>query len=512
MQGHPTPASDPSGTGLRLQTGSVCLPLTVIAVLLVICLSMQPTLRAVEGEIAKEVSREQVADAQRQAVQFFHQQVAVRGGYVYQVTSDLKLREGEGDAGPSAVWVQPPGTPAVGLAFIEAFERTGDEYLLAAARDAAACLLKGQLHSGGWQNHIDFESGLREKLAYRVDGPMRKKARNLSSFDDDQTQSALRFLIKVDRALRFEDAPIHEAAQFGLKAVVRNQFPNGAWPQVFDNQDPNADYPTLPASYPDSWPREYPGGDYWHYYTLNDQALVRTMQTMWLAGEVYENAEYSDSALRAVDFLLQAQMPQPQPAWTQQYNYQMQPVWARKFEPPAVNGGESQVVIEALMEMALLTGERKVLAPLPRALDYLEKCKLPDGRLARFYELKTNRPLYFNTKYELTYDDSDLPTHYGFKVENRVESLQARYEKLKALTSNELRALAQKEQAQRERQAPSAAAVEKIIAAMNERGAWVEKGRLRYIKNVPAEQNLILSQTFSHNLEQLSRFLTKTKQ
>lgn len=140
------------------------------------------------------------AAAQRKAVEFFHKQVAVEGGYVYQVSSDLKLREGEGDAGSHAVWVQPPGTPAVGLAYIDAFERTGEPALLEAALDAAKCLLRGQLHSGGWQNHIDFDDELRSKLAYRVDGRPSKKARNLSSFDDDQTQSALRFLMRVDRS------------------------------------------------------------------------------------------------------------------------------------------------------------------------------------------------------------------------------------------------------------------------------------------------------------------------
>ena len=52
---------------------------------------------------------------------------------------------------------------------------------------------------------------------------------------------------------------------------------------------------------------------------------------------------------------------------------------------------------------------------MPPALAYLKKSLLPDGRLARFYELKTNKPLYFTKTYELTYDDSDMPTHYSFK-------------------------------------------------------------------------------------------------
>lgn len=473
----------------------------VLAGLIFIALDADRVARAADDLV------ERAAEAQARAVRFFHDEVAVNGGYVYQVTSDLKWREGEGDAGQTSVWVQPPGTPAVGLAYIEAYERTGDDYLLQAAKDTAACLIKGQLHSGGWQNHIDFDSQLRGKQAYRVDGPRRKKARNWSSFDDDQTQAALRFLMKLDRALGFKDATIHEAVTYALAAAMRNQFPNGAWAQGFEELDRSRDYPDIAANYPSSWPREYPGGDYWKFYTLNDQALVRVMQAMWLAGEIYENPEYRASALRAADFLLKAQMPDPQPAWAQQYNYDMQPVWARKFEPPAISGGESQVVIDALMDLAVATGDKKYLTPLPRALDYLQRSRLPDGKLARFYELKTNRPLYFTTSYVLTYDDSDLPTHYGFKVPSKLDQLQARYERLNQLGSKELKELGEKERMREEQRVPSAENIEKMIAGMDQRGAWVEPGRLRYIKKVPPEQSMILSQTFIDNLDKLSRYL-----
>ena len=187
-----------------------------------VAMCCQLTIAGSRSWAADGLEREAVAEAQRRAVKFFHDQVAVHNGYVYQVSADLKFREGEGDAGPSSVWVQPPGTPAVGMAYVEAYERTGDDYLLGAAKNTAACLLKGQLHSGGWMNHIDFDSTLREKVAYRVDGPRRKRARNFSSFDDDQTQAALRFMMKLDRALQFKDGPIHEATLFALEAVVRN--------------------------------------------------------------------------------------------------------------------------------------------------------------------------------------------------------------------------------------------------------------------------------------------------
>ncbi len=93
----------------------------------------------------------------------------------------------------------------------------------------------------------------------------------------------------------------------------------------------------------------------------------------------------------------------------------MQPAWARKFEPPSVTGGESQGVMRILLRLYAETGDKKYLEPIPRALDYLRRSRLSDGRLARFYELKTNKPLYFTKQYELTYSDADMPTHYGFQ-------------------------------------------------------------------------------------------------
>lgn len=467
----------------------------------VVCLAPNAWLAADDGLAKKAI------EAQARAVEFFHTQVAVHGGYVYQVSSDLKFREGEGDAGISAVWVQPPGTPAVGMAYVEAYARTGQMPLLAAAKDAANCLVQGQLHSGGWQNHIDFDVELRSKFAYRVDGPSKKKARNWSSFDDDQTQSALRFLMTLDRALKFNDSEVHNATLRGLDGVLRNQYPNGAWAQGFETIDPSGSFPDRPASYPNDWPRKFPGGDYWKFYTLNDQALVRVMQTMWLAYETYEDVRYRDSALKAANFLLSAQMPDPQPAWAQQYNFDMQPVWARKFEPPAVSGGESQVVIEALLDMSTKTGETKYFSAVTRALDYLEKVQLPDRRMARFYELKTDRPLYFTKEYELTYDDSDLPTHYGFKTSSNLSRLRSKYDELRNLKSDELIAWGLRDRKHREKQAPDDATVKKIIAALDDRGAWVQAGTLRYIKVKPADRPMISSETFIQNLGQLSRYI-----
>jgi PelA/Pel-15E family pectate lyase len=447
--------------------------------------------------------------ALRKAVAFFHDQIAVEGGYVYQVSEDLQYREGEGIADPKTVWVQPPGTPAVGLAMLEAYQRTGEPALLKAATGAGHCLVRGQLQSGGWQAHIDFSPELRPKMAYRVEAATTKKSKNYSSFDDDKTQSAVRFLSKLDAALEFRDPKIHESVLFALDSILENQFPNGGWAQVYENAPSPESYPVLKASYPDTWLRKHPGEDYWVYYTLNDNNITRTVETLFNASEIYQDQRYRQSALKGADFLVLAQMPEPQPAWSQQYNFEMQPVWARKFEPPAISGSESQSVIKTLLTAYIESGDRKYLEPIPRALKYLESSVLPDGKLARFYELQTNRPLYMTREYQLTDSPDDLPTHYGFIVKNDLAKLRKDYEKISKMNSVKLDSLRLSRRTGSPKEAPSEADVRRIIESMDSRGAWVESGKLRYHKGKEKQQvnQVITSETFISNLNTLARFL-----
>ena len=255
----------------------------------------------------------------------------------------------------------------------------------------------------------------------------------------------------ADQALGFRDAKIRECIEYALTALFKAQYPNGAWPQGFDRPSDPEKFPVKKASYPEDWPRVWPGsGEYWRRYTLNDNSLATTLETLFEAERIYRvaaagtnfialAAQCRMAAEKAGGFLLLAQMPDPQPAWAQQYDFEMHPAWARKFEPPAVSGGESQNVLRSLLLLARETGDKKYLAPIPAALAYLRRSRLPDGRLARFYELRSNQPLYFTKDYTLTHDDADLPTHYSFKVADRTEAIAREYEAVKQLSAEELR-------------------------------------------------------------------------
>ena len=211
-----------------------------------------------------------------------------------------------------------------------------------------------------------------------------------------------------------------------------------------------------------------------------------------------------------------AQMPDPQPAWAQQYNPAGQPAWARKFEPPAVTGGESQGVMRTLIQLYRRTGEKKYLDSIPSALDYLQSSLLADGRLARFYELKTNRPLYFTKKYELVYTDDDLPTHYGFKVSSKLPAIRRQYEAAIASGADLVHSSAKgDDQATIPKSIPwsdsLAKDATKAVHAMDDRRAWVENGRLRYHGDDDPTRKIISCRTFIQHVDTLSTYLSTTK-
>lgn len=483
-------------------------PIGPMITLFLIAISLAQPLSLVGQKTANDPQREQARNALRKSVQFFSQQAAIHGGYVYKWNEDLSLREAEGKTGVDTAWVQPPGTPSVGLALVEAYEATKEAACLTAAQAAAECLIQGQLVSGCWTDRVEFAPPARGKQAYRVDSLKPGRRFNWSTYDDDKSQSAIRFLARLDQALEFKNQRIHEATAIALDAVVRSQFPNGAWPQGFEAfPDPQSSkYPVKPASFPKTWPRKYPGGDYWIFYTFNDNSIADTIECLLLAHRIYQDERFRQAAYRAGDFILLAQMPDPQPAWAQQYNFDMHPAWARKFEPPAISGSESQGIIDILLTLYEESGDVKYLKPIPKALTYLKKSILADGRLARFYELHTNTPLYFTRNYELTSSDTDVPTHYSFKVSSQLSRLEARYTKLVGLAPRELEAQREKSLA-RKNDLPSAGDIQKIINSMDERGAWVEEGKLDFHGKRDSTKRIISSKTFIKNLKLLSLYL-----
>ena len=433
----------------------------------------------------------------KRAAEFYRAKASAHGGYVYYTSLDLRQRWGEGAATADQIFIQPPGTPAVGMAFLKAHAATGDTFYLEASTAAAEALVSGQLQSGGWAQVIDFDPRGAKAGLYRNG---KSRGRNYSTFDDGISQSALRFLMHADRALGFKHAAIHEAAEYAIKAVLAAQHPNGAFPQVWVGPAPQ--YPAVKASFPDyDWRTENRMKNYWDFPTLNDDLcsqLARMLEDGWL---IYKDERCQAALARLGDFLLLAQLPEPQPGWAQQYDFKLRPIWARKFEPPALAGRESQDAVETLLQVHRVTKEAKYLEPIPRALAWLKRSCLPDGRLARYYELRTNQPLYMTSDYQLTNSDADVPKHYGWKTEARIEPLE------KALAS------AQSGKAKTPQpKVPTEAQVRQILRDLDAQGRWVSTATegMKLVgqpKFAPGYQ-FLASEVFNRNIEALADFVS----
>tara|TARA_R110000850_G_scaffold54619_4_gene130023 strand:+ start:6095 stop:7522 length:1428 start_codon:yes stop_codon:yes gene_type:complete len=429
---------------------------------------------------------EEVEQAMVKATNFFRQHLSAGGGYASSWTLDPLTGHSEHRSSPTVVSIQPPGTTTVGLSMTKAFRATEHPVFLKAAREAASSLDWCQLASGGWNSDFDLDPSFADDYHYRRDleagDTDTGKRRNLTTLDDNKTQSAITFLLELTHLPAARSSTEHEEClTFALESLIGAQSANGGWPQKFDS--PSSGNPiSIKASFPESWPREWPNDKYYRYDTLNDGNIKRAIDVLLQAWKLTGNDAFLKSAKRAGDFLLLAQFDEPQPGWAQQYNEAMQPAWARKFEPPSLSSAESFSAIQALFELWIATGDEKYMRSLPSSLDWLERGQLKDGRWSRFYEMVTNRPIYLTAEtYQLTYDDSNLPTHYGFKVGSsfgrKIEKMRESIEKGRAEIIRS-RTAPDSPEGWAKRAHSLAPAVERALKSQESKGYWIQNDRI----------------------------------
>ena len=435
--------------------------------LMILLISAQRPLPAAQ---TGEVSIEAVRTCIDKGVAFFHS-ISTQGGYVYYVTVDLTQLWGEGRVDAQTVEVQPPGTPTVGMTFLQAYRVTGKAEHLQAARDAASALIRGQNALGGWAHTIRFN---------------RPKASRVS-FDDNQTQGAIRFLMALDQDI--DDTPLTEAIDRALALMIESQLDNGGWPHM---------YP--------------PKGDYHDYATFNDHGINDCIAVMMDAVHYYNKSAYQESLSKVGRFLIISQLSPPQPGWAQQYNAYLQPAWARDFEPPAVCPAVTVSNLDTLMDLYDATGRSQYLKPIPDALRWLKQVRMPNGRWARFVELGTGKALYYDRDRIRVDTTADLHierrTGYGYETDlsSRIQQVRQRFDSIRTEKTKPSRA-----HSSWRSMIPK---VQAIIDAQDAQGRWINKND-RYKRYTPGvrwngeydTQDRISSAVFNRNVRLLCAFL-----
>ncbi len=401
--------------------------------------------------------------------------ISTNGGYVGIYSLDMKQRFGESKyekARANEIWVQPPGTPSVGKAFLHAYKATGDKRYLTAARKAARALAWGQREVGGWDHRVRVDH-------LKADSVKPERAKGRCTFDDNITQEALSFLMAIDQIL--DEAWLTESVELGLKFMLQSQYANGAWPQW---------YPLR--------------GGYYNHYTFNDNSINDCIRVMMEAHQYYGKKEYLASARRGGDFILLSQCKPPQAGWAQQYDQEMKPAWARSFEPPGICSAATARNIRELVDLYLYTKDDKYLRPIPAAIDWLKRSQIKPNLWGRLYEVGSNKPIYGDRKdgnkvhYEYEKISEFERSHYGWRGEFGINSAIRYYEKVKELGPE--RYLAQRDKGltdnQRQARARShAGRVKNVIARQDAEGRW-KRGEDIYIADFVANIN-----TFSSYLE-----------
>lgn len=435
--------------------------------------------------------KKQAETSLQKGVAFFHT-INSHGGYVYYVTPDLSLRWGEGPKDIETIEVQPPGTPAVGQSFLRAYQTTGIPQALAAAKDAAYALVKGQNTHGGWDHTINFADLTNETI----------------SLDDNQSQSAVSFLIAMDQEI--DDTSLSAATKKAVDMMLATQLDNGGWPHLYPEQ-----------------------GNYHDYATFNDGGINDCIRVMIEAYAHYpDDADIEKSLRRAARFLNISQLPPPQPGWAQQYNEFLQPAWARTFEPPALCPAVTIKNVQTLIDLYLVFDDETLLEPIPDALRWLREIQLDNGKWARFVEIGTNAPLYYDrprirvSSVEALHPERRTGYAYEINIAADLEASSVRYDKAMQLGANGLMKAEKPvlSAAQiKERLKVLSGTVKEIISDQEKSGAWITRND-RFKQTMPEgerwngqylKMDRISSQVFNRNVTILCEYIelsTKLRQ
>lgn len=382
--------------------------------------------------------------------------ISINGGYAGIHSLDLKQRYGESlrqKAGATRMWIQPPGTPTVGEAYLRAFRSTGDKVFLDAAREVGGALAWAQNRHGGW-------TYLEDVAKVSKDFSREKRGDGRCVFDDNTSQAALSFLMNLDCDL--DEAWLDEAVERGIGMMLSAQCDNGAWQQA---------YPQARGYSKD--------------YTFNDNAMNDCLRVMLEAWAHYGDERCLKSAKRCGEFIIASQIDEPQAGWAQQYDEDLKPSWARSFEPPGVCSAVTARNIRTLVDLYLKTRDERFLEPIPAAIEWLARSPIRKNVWARLYEPKTNRPIYGDRDSKVHYTLEEISEErrggYSWQSNYGIPGVIALYHEIKRLGADAYldKQTKARAEAERNRSGGNAPRARSMIAGLNESGLWVEKGWIK---------------------------------
>jgi PelA/Pel-15E family pectate lyase len=310
--------------------------------------------------------------------------------------------------------------------------RPAEWYSSAEARAVAEVVVQYQSAEGGWPKNRD--------LTVPPLAPAELPGSGANTLDNGAFLPPVQFLATLAEATG--SGYYRNAVERSIDYLFAAQYANGGFPQY---------YPLRPG--------------YYSRITYNDGAMIEALTVLRDVAEGRAPYRFVDQTRRkqaaaalakGIECILRTQIIQEgkPTVWCAQHDEEtLAPAWARNYEPPSLSGSESVGIVRFLMAIERPTPE--IVAAIEGAVVWfrsvsisgfrtesvrredgrLERMLVPDGSAApfwaRFYELRTNRPLYVDRDSIFRYDFNRLSyerrSGYGYNGTWPADLLQRDY-------------------------------------------------------------------------------------
>lgn len=307
-----------------------------------------------------------------------------------------------------------------------------------------------QKSNGGWPKNYDMRAILTDEQKKLITA---QKNTTNTTFDNSTTYSHVECLAQVYYATK--NNKYKNACLKGLDFILSAQYTNGGWPQYFPLEN-----------------------NYSNCVTYNDDVMTGILSVF--KNIIDNKPEYSflnsvkrkkiktafDKGIHCV-IATQINNNDTLTAWCQQYDPStLAPAWARKFEPPSICNRESAVLV--LFLMTIKDPSKELINTIQQAVKWFDNSKILYTKIktiaaptviykvrksstdkmvvtdsaappiwARYYELKTYKPLFCNRDGKVVYSLAEVERErrdgYGWyvydpqKVLNEYPAWQKKY-------------------------------------------------------------------------------------